>query len=158
MNLAEWAEKQGIARVTAYRWFHSGKLPVPGSRSRRRGISDAALGETRRQLRYKTTWYGSTLVEADKFFPSSKTCHQCRNIQVIGWSEHWICDNCGSDHQRDDNAAINLARYSGDLSPVGAPVKRGAGCKTTSRGATGKDPRKRTSTHTGKQPRDGVRV
>ena len=29
MNLAEWAESQGIARVTAYRWFHQGKLPVP---------------------------------------------------------------------------------------------------------------------------------
>ena len=28
MNLAEWAESQGIARVTAYRWFHQGKLPV----------------------------------------------------------------------------------------------------------------------------------
>ena len=29
MNLAEWAESQGIARVTAYRWFRDGKLPVP---------------------------------------------------------------------------------------------------------------------------------
>ena len=28
INLAEWAESQGIARVTAYRWFHEGKLPV----------------------------------------------------------------------------------------------------------------------------------
>ena len=29
MNLAEWAESQKVARVTAYRWFHEGKLPVP---------------------------------------------------------------------------------------------------------------------------------
>jgi predicted site-specific integrase-resolvase len=29
VNLAEWAESQGIARVTAYRWFREGKLPVP---------------------------------------------------------------------------------------------------------------------------------
>ena len=29
MNLTEWAESQGIAKVTAYRWFHQGKLPVP---------------------------------------------------------------------------------------------------------------------------------
>jgi putative transposase len=43
-----------------------------GARSRRRGLSDAALGEIRRQLRYKCPWYGSTLVEADRFFPSSK--------------------------------------------------------------------------------------
>lgn len=29
MNLVEWAESQGIARITAYRWFHQGKLPIP---------------------------------------------------------------------------------------------------------------------------------
>jgi len=39
---------------------------LPGARARRRGLSDAALGEPRRQLRYKCAWYGSTLVEADR--------------------------------------------------------------------------------------------
>ncbi|EQD70822.1 IS605 family transposase OrfB, partial [mine drainage metagenome] len=48
---------------------------LPGARSRRRGLIDAALGEIRRQLRYKCPWYGSTVIEADRFFPSSKTCH-----------------------------------------------------------------------------------
>lgn len=32
MNLAEWAESQGIARITAYRWYHQGKLPVPATK------------------------------------------------------------------------------------------------------------------------------
>ncbi len=102
---------------------------LPAARSRRRGLSDAALGEARRQLRYKTGWYGSELVEADRFYPSSKTCHRCQHVQEIGWAVHWICEGCGARNQRDDNAAINLARYS-PVGPVGASVKRGADRKT----------------------------
>ncbi len=113
----------------------------PGARSRRRSLSDAALGEIRRQFRYKCSWYGSTLIEADRFFPSSKTCHGCGHVQQIGRSEHWTCDECSSSHQRDDNAAINLARWA-SLGSVGAPVKRGAGHQTESHSAAGDDTRK----------------
>jgi len=114
---------------------------LPGARARHRGMSDAALGEQRRQLRYKCPWYGSVLVEADRFFPSSKTCHECGHVQNIGWSEHWVCGRCGAEHQRDDNAAINLARL-GDLGGVAAPVKRGAEHKTRALLAVGEDTRK----------------
>jgi putative transposase len=114
---------------------------LPGARSRRRGLSDAALGEIRRQLHYKCPWYGSTLIEADRFFPSSKTCHGCGHVQHIGWSERWTCEECSSTHQRDDNAAINLARWA-SLGSVGAPVKRGAERQTEPRSAVGNDTRK----------------
>jgi putative transposase len=115
---------------------------LTGARACRRGLSDSALGETRRQLGYKTGWYGSSLVVADRWFPSSKTCHRCHHRQEIGWAEHWTCTGCGTSHQRDDNAAINLARYeapSGDsaVGPVGAAVKRGADRKTGPRPAGG---------------------
>jgi putative transposase len=40
-------------------------------------IGDAAMGELRRQLIYKSDWYGARLVFADRFFPSSKTCSGC---------------------------------------------------------------------------------
>jgi len=121
---------------------------LPGARSRRRGLADAALGEIRRQLRYKCPWYGSRLIEADRFFPSSKTCHDCGHVQVIGWTEHWTCDECSSSHQRDDNAAINLARWV-SLGSVGAPVKRGAEHQTEPRPAVGDDTRKGSSTSVG---------
>jgi putative transposase len=49
---------------------------LPGARARRRGLSDAALGAPRRHLSYKTGWYGSQLVVADRWFASSKTCHR----------------------------------------------------------------------------------
>ena len=49
-----------------------------GARTRRRQLHDAAPGEIRRQLGYKTRWYGSQLIIADKFYPSSKTCSSMR--------------------------------------------------------------------------------
>jgi putative transposase len=105
---------------------------LPGARARRRGLADSALGQTRRQLGYKTAWHGSRLVVAGRFYPSSKTCHACGRVQDIGWAAHWTCAGCGTEHQRDDNAALNLARYepplAGDsaVGPVGAAVKRRA--------------------------------
>ncbi len=135
---------------------------LPGARARRRGLSDSALAEARRQLGYKTGWYGSRLIVADRWYPSSKTCHACGHVQDIGWAEHWTCNGCGAGHQRDDNAAINLARYelpcAGDsaVGPVRAAVKRRADRKTGPRPAGGDEARKGTSRQAGKQPRDGA--
>jgi len=134
---------------------------LPGARARRRGLSDAALGTPRRHLSYKTGWYGSQLVVADRWFPSSKTCHACGYVQNIEWAEHWTCESCSASHQRDDNAAINLARYEDTLSvvgPVGAAVKRGADRKTGPRPAGGREARKGRSRKAAEQPRDGVQV
>jgi putative transposase len=134
---------------------------LPGARARRRGLSDSALGETRRQLAYKTGWYGSRLIVADRWYPSSKTCHACGHVQDIGWAEHWTCTGCGTGHQRDDNAAINLARYeppaTGDsaVGPVRAAVKRRADRKTGPRPAAGHEARKGRSHTAAEQPRDG---
>jgi len=135
---------------------------LTGARARRRGLSDSALGETRRQLGYKSGWYGSRLIVAGRFYPSSKTCHACGHVQDIGWAEHWTCGQCGTRHQRDDNAAVNLARYeppsAGDsaVGPVGAAVKRRADRKTGPRPAGGREARKGRSRTAAEQPRDGV--
>jgi putative transposase len=135
---------------------------LSGTRARRRGLSDAALATPRRHLAYKTAWYGSRLVVADRWFPSSKTCHACGHVQDIGWPEHWQCDACSAaPHQRDDNASINLARYEDTISvvgPVGAAVKRGADRKTRPGQAGGRKARKGTGHPAGEQPRDGVQV
>jgi putative transposase len=135
---------------------------LTGARARRRGLSDSALGEARRQLAYKTGWYGSRLIIASRWYPSSKTCHACGHVQEIGWREYWTCTGCGAGHQRDDNAAVNLARYeppcAGDsaVGPVRAAVKRRASRKTGPRPAGGHEARKGTSRKAGTQPRDGV--
>jgi putative transposase len=134
---------------------------LPGARARRRGLSDSALGTPRRHLSYKAGWYGSQLVVADRWFPSSKTCHACGHVQNIGWDERWQCDGCSVTHQRDDNAAVNLARYeetSSVVGLVGAAVKRGADRKTAPRPAGGREARKGRSRKAAEQPRDGVQV
>lgn len=60
-------------------------------------VSDAGMGELRRQLTYKTEWYGSTVVIADRFFPSSKLCSGCGTIKdTLALGERvYDCDVCG---------------------------------------------------------------
>lgn len=79
-----------------------------------RQIADVGWGEIRRQLAYKTSWSeGSILVAADRFYPSSKTCHACGSAKAkLGRSETiFTCDRpgCGWVCDRDLNAALNLA-------------------------------------------------
>lgn len=85
-----------------------------GSRKRglNRALADAALAEIRRILGYKTRWYGSHLVEADRYFPSSKTCTACgrRKPNLTLADRIFDCDHCGVRIDRDLGAAINLAR------------------------------------------------
>lgn len=79
---------------------------------RRKSWADAAIGEFRRQLTYKCGWYGSELWIADRWYPSSKTCSGCghSNSLLTLADRTWTCPECGSEHDRDENAGINLAR------------------------------------------------
>ena len=65
---------------------------IPGVRKRRRDLADASMGEVRRQLRYKVSWVGGILVEADGFLPSSKLCSSCGALGGPGWLEYWRCE------------------------------------------------------------------
>jgi len=73
-------------------------------------IADANWGEIRRQLEYKSAWYGRTLVVVDRWFPSSKTCSKClHKLDEMRLDiRQWTCPKCGADHDRDINAAQNL--------------------------------------------------
>lgn len=106
-----------------------------GGRAFNRALRDAALGELRRQLTYKTHWYGSRLVVADRWYPSSKTCSACgeRKPSLHLDERTYTCANCGLVIDRDRNAAINLARLGENQPrPTGSgPVTgRGADHKT----------------------------
>lgn len=77
-------------------------------------ISDVGFGEFRRQLEYKSKWYGSEVVVADRFFPSSKICSCCGNKKdILKLSERvYRCDVCGNKTDRDLNASKNLANLA----------------------------------------------
>jgi putative transposase len=119
-----------------------------GGRGLNRALADAGLGELRRQLVYKTSWYGSALIVADRWYPSSKTCSACgRRKPSLALAERtWTCDGCGATHDRDRNAATNLARLSehtpgveGRPAGSGPVAGRGANQKTPPGGAGGRE-------------------
>ena len=91
-------------------------MAAGGSRKRglNRALGDAGLGELFRQLDYKARWYGSRLVKADRWFPSSKLCSACGVVKAkLHLSERtYECGSCGLTIDRDLNAAVNLARYA----------------------------------------------
>jgi putative transposase len=69
-------------------------------------IADCGWYELIRQLQYKAEWYGRTIVQIDRFYPSSKTCSACGRIKQDLWlsDREWTCP-CGEHHDRDVNAA-----------------------------------------------------
>src|SRR6266851_5596335 len=100
-------------------------LNVDGMKRNRKlalSISDVGLGEFRRQMGYKTTWQGETLLLADRWFPSTKRCSRCGNVkEEMDLSERiYMCENpaCGLVIDRDVNAALNLAALA---RPVNQP-------------------------------------
>jgi len=79
-----------------------------------RAMSDVGLGEIRRQLEYKSIRYDTKLIVADRFYPSSKLCSICdeKNESLTLKEREWTCKNCGTFHDRDKNAALNLKRLA----------------------------------------------
>ena len=74
-----------------------------------KAIRDAAIGGLLDKIRYKAQWYGTIIVEADQFFPSSKLCSDCGYHNAdLGRELRWECPACGYPHDRNDNAALNL--------------------------------------------------
>jgi putative transposase len=75
-----------------------------------KAISDVGWGEFVRQLEYKAKWYGRTLVKIDRWYPSSKTCHDCKHVvdSLPLDIREWVCPECGVVHDRDTNAALNI--------------------------------------------------
>lgn len=73
-------------------------------------IADASWGEFTRQLEYKSAWAGRTYVEVGRFFPSSKRCSCCGFVKekLPLDVRSWECPECGTNHDRDINAARNI--------------------------------------------------
>ena len=78
-----------------------------------KSVNDLGFGEFRSILKQKCKEYDTTIIYADKWYPSSKTCSSCgsinKNLKLS--DREWVCTECGTYHDRDFNAAINLEQY-----------------------------------------------
>ncbi len=86
-------------------------------------VADSALYEIRRQIEYKADWYGSELVFADRFYPSTKTCSNCGHIQEMPLKERTFdCEACDRVRDRDLNASLNLKHLAEGYSVIACGV------------------------------------
>ena len=75
-----------------------------------RAIGDASWSEFRRMLEYKAEWYGKQIIKINRWFPSSQICSNCKTnsgkkpLHI----REWTCESCGSHHDRDLNASVNI--------------------------------------------------
>jgi putative transposase len=98
-------------------------------------LADASIGEFYRQLEYKCAWAGKNYIKIDRFAPSSKTCSHCGHVyrQLTLKDREWTCHVCGTHHDRDLNAAVNIKHFGlseqksvplvrGEFKPVEQPL------------------------------------
>lgn len=94
-----------------------------------KSVNDLGWGKFVWQLQYKAKDKSTTIVFADRFFPSSKVCYSCgyKNKELKLSDREWTCSNCGKNLDRDHNAALNLLYYGlgkiGAVSPEFTPAE-----------------------------------
>ena len=78
-----------------------------------KSYQDVAQSVFIRQLEYKADWYGKTISKIDRFYPSTQLCSECgyKNPVLKDTNiREYDCPECGTHHDRDINAAINILR------------------------------------------------
>jgi putative transposase len=78
-----------------------------------KAIQQQCFYEFYRQIQYKCNWNNIKFIEADRWYPSSKTCSECGaiNSKLQLSDREWVCPECGCIHNRDINASVNLKKY-----------------------------------------------
>jgi putative transposase len=90
-----------------------------------KAISDCGWGTFRAMLEYKAANAGRHFITAGRWYPSSKTCSACGHLlgSLSLSTRHWTCPDCGTQHDRDINAATNILAAGLAVSACGADVR-----------------------------------
>ena len=90
-----------------------------------RVIGEASWYSFVSMLQYKGKWKGCDIIQIDQFYPSSKTCSVCNwKKEDLKLSDRsWKCPNCGTEHDRDINAAKNILTYGLSLKSISSGTK-----------------------------------
>ena len=75
-----------------------------------KAIQELSLYDFKSKMLYKAQWHNRYVIEVGRYFASSKLCHKCgyKNVNLTLSDREWICPQCGTKHNRDHNAAINI--------------------------------------------------
>jgi putative transposase len=150
--------KATTSLATRYETVVIEDLNVAGmTRNRRlaRAIADQGFGTARRMLGYKSMWNGGTLIVADRWYPSSKTCSGCGTVKAkLSLSERtYVCDACNLVADRDVNAARNLLKLAASgaesLNARGGTVRPGLAGRVPANLEPGTRKRDKTGTASG---------
>jgi putative transposase len=126
--------KDYVHKMTTYLAKNHGKIVIEdlnvsgmlANHKLAKAISDGAFYEIKRQLIYKCELYGSELIIADRWFPSSKICSHCgtKKESLLLSERMFYCEHCHIEIDRDLNAALNLAKLGGASSEVTSVDKK----------------------------------
>ncbi|HKN99870.1 MAG TPA: RNA-guided endonuclease TnpB family protein [Pseudonocardiaceae bacterium] len=130
----DYHHKQALTLVRDNQAVYVEDLNIVGMvRNRRlaRAIHDAGWAQFVRLVEEKAERYGRTVVTVSRWLPSSKTCSACGHLmaQLPLKVRSWTCPTCGTSHDRDHNAAINIlaAGQAERLNACGAGVSPPSG-------------------------------
>ena len=86
-----------------------------------KSIADVSWGEFVRQLEYKASWYGREIIKIDTWYPSSQICSNCghKDGKKALSVREWTCPICGTHHERDINASINILNEGLRMKTIG---------------------------------------
>lgn len=96
-----------------------------------KSVADAGWQAFVGMLAYKAAANGKPLVKVGRFYPSTRTCHDCGHVApAFGMNtQEWNCPACGTVHNRDLNAALNIRdeglRLMAEVCPATASGRRG---------------------------------
>lgn len=92
-----------------------------------KSVRDAQFGKLVDMIEYKARLYGREVRKVDRFFPSSQICSVCgtKNPETKNLSiRKWVCPQCGTEHDRDYNASLNILAEASSVSGRGARAAR----------------------------------
>lgn len=92
-----------------------------------RSIQELSLYDFKTKIVYKADWCNRSIVEIGRFFASSKLCHVCgyKHADLMLNDRRWTCPQCGTEHDRDKNAAINIENEGRKIINNKIPIRCG---------------------------------